>query len=527
MRKIALILAMLILIAGCGNKNQPYNTFEKSPSEVIYDPPQGGDINIYALRPDTLNPIDTKYSVNRDALNLVFEPLIAVNQDYTLKYMLAESCSVSNGGTVFTLNLRTGARWHDGTEFTANDVDFTVKFILSEKDKSIYYQNISDIESSRIINQNTYEITLKNPNSGFVYLLDFPIIKNNSATIKTDETDSEKKEFEHVGTGMYYISDYVLNKGINLKSNTNWWGGNVNISDVTVNLMPDRTSFYNGFKMNNMDVVISDYENSGKFSLGSDVLSKSLKTGKYVYLSVNHSNKLLADISLRKILNEVISTEKITTELIPTYSSACESPLASAQYQPADTQTPDDIKRRLVENGFVPGEKSRVKNIDGTDYALIFDLLVNGDVPAKTMLAEYIATELMSYGIMVNVIKADDSDFVSKAISGEYDFVLCETEISKDSDITFLVGSGGRLNIGNYSSETMDTLISKMKTADTLDLRNTAISEINNLFKEDVPHIPMLFYNDVMHYSGARMGEIDAGSIDREFDAIYNWTLKR
>ena len=39
--------------------------------------------------------------------------------------MLAESYTVSDDGLVYTVKLREGVKWHDGTPFTAEDVRYT------------------------------------------------------------------------------------------------------------------------------------------------------------------------------------------------------------------------------------------------------------------------------------------------------------------------------------------------------------------------------------------------------------------
>ena len=45
---------------------------------------------------------------------------------------LAESWSVSEDGLEYTFNLRHGVKWHDGEEFTAEDVLFTYEAVLLE-----------------------------------------------------------------------------------------------------------------------------------------------------------------------------------------------------------------------------------------------------------------------------------------------------------------------------------------------------------------------------------------------------------
>src|SRR5699024_6345764 len=107
---------------------------------------------------------------------------------------------ITDGGTRIVVQLRSGVTWHDGTSFSAQDVDYTVQTILSLGDKSYYIKNLEHVKSSRPIGSMSYEFVLSKPDAGFIGLLNFPIIKRFSAR--------EGTEFDPIGTGKYVYESY-------------------------------------------------------------------------------------------------------------------------------------------------------------------------------------------------------------------------------------------------------------------------------------------------------------------------------
>ena len=62
----------------------------------------------------------------------VYDGLLDYDKDLNAVPSLAESWEVSEDGKTVTFNLRKGVKWHDGEDFTSEDVQFTVMEVLSQ-----------------------------------------------------------------------------------------------------------------------------------------------------------------------------------------------------------------------------------------------------------------------------------------------------------------------------------------------------------------------------------------------------------
>ena len=68
-----------------------------------------------------------------------------------------------------TVNIRDGAKWSDGTPFTANDVAFATELLLANPDVHYAGEIIDTVESVEVIDDLTVKFNLLEPNPRFVF----------------------------------------------------------------------------------------------------------------------------------------------------------------------------------------------------------------------------------------------------------------------------------------------------------------------------------------------------------------------
>ena len=80
--------------------------------------------------PGHLNPAITTMSVTHEASELMFNGLVAMDENLNPLPELAESWATEQNGAAYRFTLAGGVRWHDGTPFTSADVKFTFEELL-------------------------------------------------------------------------------------------------------------------------------------------------------------------------------------------------------------------------------------------------------------------------------------------------------------------------------------------------------------------------------------------------------------
>ena len=127
---------------------------------------------------DTLNPIVSNNKNVKEISRLIFDSLISINSDYSLDYGLATEIAKSDNLT-YIIKLRENVKWHDGTEFTSQDVKFTIDIIKNNFPASVYGENLQYLTGLEIVDSYTIKLSLAQEVEFFEYNLTFPILSNN------------------------------------------------------------------------------------------------------------------------------------------------------------------------------------------------------------------------------------------------------------------------------------------------------------------------------------------------------------
>ena len=81
---------------------------------------------------DTLDPHKSLTYLDTSRLQSLYQPLVQLDAQAQVEYVLAESITPHQGSlSKWIIRLRPGVTWHDGKDFTANDVIFTFQRVYS------------------------------------------------------------------------------------------------------------------------------------------------------------------------------------------------------------------------------------------------------------------------------------------------------------------------------------------------------------------------------------------------------------
>jgi peptide/nickel transport system substrate-binding protein len=82
---------------------------------------------------------------------------------------LAESWTASEDGKTYIFKLRTGVKFHDGSDFNADDVKFSLDRARDEKSTNAQKGIFAGIEAVEVVDPSTVKVTLKNPEGLFAW----------------------------------------------------------------------------------------------------------------------------------------------------------------------------------------------------------------------------------------------------------------------------------------------------------------------------------------------------------------------
>ena len=122
----------------------------------------------------TTDPYDANDTLSQAMAKSFYEGLFGFDKDMKLIPVLAESYDVSKDGLVYTIKLRKGVKFHDGTDFKADAVKTYLDRVTNPDNKLKRYGLYNNIAKTEVVDDYTARITLKTPFSPFINQLAHP-----------------------------------------------------------------------------------------------------------------------------------------------------------------------------------------------------------------------------------------------------------------------------------------------------------------------------------------------------------------
>ncbi|MBQ6949367.1 MAG: hypothetical protein IJN41_06745, partial [Firmicutes bacterium] len=184
---------------------------------------------------------------------LIYEGLFQLDETLAAEPVLAESWSFDSTGTVLTVQLKQGVAWHDGQEFSAEDVKFTVES-MKKAPTCVFKPYVDLIKTVKTTGSHTVELTYITAEDSALEKLIFPILpahqyKNLAAFLKAETN------FTPVGTGRYCVESIAEGESIQLASNLNYHGTDKATNRLTFKVTSDHANPVNLFAISDLNLV--------------------------------------------------------------------------------------------------------------------------------------------------------------------------------------------------------------------------------------------------------------------------------
>lgn len=458
-----------------------------------------------ALRPLELNHRDVV-----SLLNLVYEGLFEIDDNYQPQPKLAYAYSFSNDGRKVQVTLRDDISFHNGQTLTSADVVATLDYMLelagfdenldSEvpvADRGLYYSTFYSIKSWEATDEQTIVFTLRRASYGSLYALTFPILP--SSQVAADMP---------AGTGPYKYDGYEQGSAIWLTANDGWWNRPPQVRYVRASIYDTAEQALNAFDTQSVDIAMTRSINASRYSGSLNTFSITARTRQLEVLLVNRAYKdFKSDDNGQNLLRQAISYAINRSELI---SSAYQN-MATVAYTPipsgtwlSNESTIRDIYDPLMAASLLDSAGYKLAD-DGNRYKdgkkmeslrlLVYD---EPGSTARTNAANKIVDQLAAVGIPAYVATWSRESVQTKLVSGDYSIAMCGFNFDVSPDPGFTLTSTASCNYTRYRSNDMNDLITQLRKSYTADSYKNAMSLIQDQFEQDQPYICLYWRSAVL-----------------------------
>lgn len=222
--------------------------------------------------PESLDPHYSALGTHADALKHIFDPLVWTGPNLQIEPGLAESWRPLDD-TTWEFKLRKGVKFHDGSDFTAEDVKFSIERIPKVTGPTTLMIYVRRVKEAIVVDSHTLHIKTHGsaatlPND-FVRL--FIVSSKAAADYSTKETAAEgfNSGKAAVGTGPFKLASWEPKGDLVLERFDEHWRGSAPWERVVRKEMPNDSSRLAALKAGQVDLI--NYVSSADWlSLQSD-----------------------------------------------------------------------------------------------------------------------------------------------------------------------------------------------------------------------------------------------------------------
>jgi peptide/nickel transport system substrate-binding protein len=488
-----------------------------------------------------VNPLLVYQSdADRDLSELVFSGLTRLSNDGTPEPSLAESWDISNDNTTYTFHLRQGVTWHNGEEFTAEDVAFTYGVLADpalqgDPDQAALWQSV-DCSATEPL---TIVCELPEPYSPFLSYTTVGILPEHIlGQVAPQDIVEDAFNRAPVGTGPYRLTSINETRAV-LEANADFYLGAPGIERIELRFYPDVSSAAADVVRGEAEGLLVDLtinpQDYGALQAATSLTPHLASRAAYTSLYLNNREVPLNDMFVRQAIVYAVDVDEIIASLLGGRAVHADTPIPPGTwaYDP-DAQAPArnlTLAENLLDVGgweLADGETVRSRN----DVELRFSLMTDQD-PLRGAIADAIAAQLAEVGIEATVVREASGSLVSDfLIPKQYQAAVFGWDPGADPDPYpawhSSQASGQGRNLAAYTNEAADELMESARQTTDMEERIDYYSRFQQIFIEDVPSVP-IYYPIYTYFVSSRVGEADPGVLfwpASRFANVQEWTVQ-
>ena len=276
---------------------------------------------------------------------------------------LATKWSSNKDATEWTFNLRKGVKFHDGSDFDAEDVKYSLERVKNPELGSPARNGVSMIETIEIIDSHTVKMKL---NTSFA---DLPLQLTDYRLRMIPSGSGDTIGQTGIGTGPFMVDKFDPEGTTILKANPNYWEGAPGVAEIQVIAIPDGQARVQALLSGQIDMYryvpfnqLKIFENNPKFN------HTIISTGNWRGMVMRTDTAPFDNPKVRKAVRMAVDRQALVDIVMGGAATvSCDTPVMATDQYRHDMKCPEDIagaKKLLAEAGYPNGIEMTIHAAD-------------------------------------------------------------------------------------------------------------------------------------------------------------------
>lgn len=481
-----------------------------------------------------LLPLLASDSASGEISGLIYNGLTKYDKNIKVTGDLAESWNISPDGLQITFNLRKGVKWHDGVEFTADDVLFTYKTVIDSKVPTPYSSNYGPVEKVEVLDKYTVRVFYKEPYAPALESWGMGIIPKH--VLEGKDITTENYNRNPIGTGPYTLKEWVTGQKMVLYAFDNYFEGRPKIDKYIARIIPDTATMFLELKFGGIDFM-GLTPPQFKLQANSEFFNRNFHKFKYpsfgyTYLGYNLLDPKFSDKRIRQALTHSINKEDIIAGVLLGYGTPCTGPFPPESWafnkDVKDLEYDPDLALVLFKEAGWKKNKNGLLEKDGKLFS--FTVIVNQGNEARLKTAQIIKDNLKKVGIEMKIRVLEWQAMLHEFIDKKrFEAVIMGWALSRDPDAYDIWHSSktkeGEFNFISYKNEEVDKLLLEGRRTFDLEKRKKIYHRIHEILTDDQP-CTFLYVPDSLPVLHKRFKGVEKAPLGIWYDFIHWYVPK-
>lgn len=435
----------------------------------------------------------------------IYESLVTRDADLNLQPELAIGWEAGADG--WTFNLRKGVKFHDGSDFTADDVVFS--FERAKHEASDYKEQAKNVTSIEVIDDYTIKLKTDGPNPILpnqltsIYIMDRGWSEANNVTSPQDfKAEEETFAVRNTnGTGPFVLVSRAPDEMTVLEANRNWWGQSMfpgNLDRIEYRPITNAATRVAALLSGEVDFALDPpLQDVKRIESSAGLKVQTVAQIRSIFFGMDQGiDKLrtsdaetnpFKDARVREAFNLAIDKPAIQRVVMEGFSF------------PTGMITPPGVLGNTPENDVSYGFDATKAKALLADAGYPNGFTVRLDCPNNRYnndekICQAAVAMLAKIGVTVNLDAIPKAQHFPKIQKRETDFYMLGWGVpTLDSHYVFsyLLDSEGSWNATGYSNKRVDEISRAITSEIDIDKRTAMIDEAWTLIKKDMPYVPI------------------------------------
>ncbi|WP_204902647.1 glutathione ABC transporter substrate-binding protein GsiB [Erwinia endophytica] len=307
----------------------------------------------------TLDPYDANDTLSQAVAKSFYQGLFGFDKDMKLINVLAESFDASKDGLSYTIKLKKGVKFQDGTDFNAEAVKANLDRASNPDNHLKRYNLFKSIAATEVVDPYTVKITLKQPFSAFINTLASPA----AAMISPAALKKYGKDigFHPVGTGPYELDNWNQTDYVKVKKFDGYWKkGYPKLDSITWRPVVDNNTRAAMLQTGEANFAFPiPYEQAKLLEKNNKLELVTAPSIMQRYISLNVTQKPFDNPKVREAINYAINRQALVKVAFAGYATPATGivppAIQYAQSYPTPEYNPAKARELLKEAGFPNG----------------------------------------------------------------------------------------------------------------------------------------------------------------------------